>query len=197
MPGHTALSQWETFFFLIGSSGAALTGLQFVVIALVSDTQARTGTSEIAAFGTPTVVHFCVVLLVAAILSMPWPGLTGPSTAIGVCGVLGVVYALIIIRRARRTTNYKPVLEDWIWHTALPFIAYVVLAVAAISLPRFATASLFAIASSELLLLFIGIHNAWDTVTYIAVMLKQQPPTPPPPSGAEAPAVRTDAAKVS
>ena len=191
MPEHTALSQWETFFFLVGSSGAALTGLQFVVIALVSESQARTGTSELAAFGTPTVVHFCVVLLVAAILSMPWPGLSGPSAAVGICGVLGVVYALIVIRRARRTTNYKPVLEDWIWHTALPFIAYVTLATAGISLPRFATASLFAIASSELLLLFIGIHNAWDTVTYITVMLKQQPPAPQP-SGAEAPTVRTD-----
>jgi hypothetical protein len=197
MPEHTALSQWETFFFLIGSSGAALTGLQFVVIALVSDSQARTGSSEIAAYGTPTVVHFCVVLLVAAILSMPWPGLTGPSTAVGICGVLGVIYALIIMRRARRTPNYKPVLEDWIWHTALPFIAYVMLAVAAISLPRFTTASLFAIAASELLLLFIGIHNAWDTVTYVAIMLKQQPP-PPQPSGVGAPTVKTDdAAAVS
>ena len=186
MPAHTALSQWETFFFLIGSSGAALTGLQFVVMALVSDSQARTGTNEIAAFGTPTVVHFCVVLLVAAILSMPWPGLSGPSIAVGICGALGVAYALIIMRRARRTPNYKPVLEDWIWHTALPFVAYVVLAVAAVTLPRSATASLFAIAASELLLLFIGIHNAWDTVTYIAVVLRQQPPPspPPPPSGA-------------
>jgi hypothetical protein len=30
-------------------------------------------------------------------------------------------------------------------------------------------ASLFGIAITSFLLLFIGIHNAWDTVTYIAV----------------------------
>jgi hypothetical protein len=138
-----------------------------------------------------------VVLLVAAILSMPWPGLFGPSTAVGICGVLGVIYALIIMRRARRTPNYTPVLEDWIWHTALPFIAYVVLAVAAVTLPRAATASLFAIAASELLLLFIGIHNAWDTVTYITTVLRLQAP-PPQPGGAAAPTVKTDdAAAVS
>jgi hypothetical protein len=29
--------------------------------------------------------------------------------------------------------------------------------------------SLFAVAVSALLLLCIGIHNAWDTVTYVAV----------------------------
>ena len=37
-PAHALLSQWETFYFLVGSSGAALTGLMFVVITLVADT---------------------------------------------------------------------------------------------------------------------------------------------------------------
>jgi hypothetical protein len=39
----------------------------------------------------------------------------------------------------------------------------------AIALVRHTTAGLFAIAATSLLLLFVGIHNAWDTVTYIAV----------------------------
>jgi hypothetical protein len=169
MQAHNVLSQWGTFFFLVGSSGAALTGLQFVVIALVAETEARAGSREIAAYGTPTIVHFCAVLLIAAIVSAPWPRLQGAATALGICGAMGIVYALIIIRRARRTTNYKPVLEDWIWHTALPLTAYVVILVAAVTLPRQALPALFAIAGAALLLLFIGIHNAWDTVTYVAL----------------------------
>ncbi|HEY8176311.1 MAG TPA: hypothetical protein VIF32_11495 [Gemmatimonadaceae bacterium] len=187
MGAHNALSPWETFFFLIGSSGAALTGLQFVVIALVAETEARTGTQELAAFGTPNIVHFCAVLLVSAILSAPWPGLSGPATAVGICGVIGIVYAMIVVRRARRTTNYKPVLEDWIWHAALPLTAYVVLALAAVALPRNAASALFAIAGSVLLLLFIGIHNAWDTVTYLAVGMRQSetPPSGSPPGQAQ------------
>ena len=31
------------------------------------------------------------------------------------------------------------------------------------------TSALFVIAATALLLLFIGIHNAWDTVTYVAL----------------------------
>src|SRR2546426_6855544 len=53
-----SLAAWETFFFLIGSSAAALTGLQFVVIALIAESRRRATTREIQAFSTPTIVHF-------------------------------------------------------------------------------------------------------------------------------------------
>jgi hypothetical protein len=36
------------------------------------------------------------------------------------------------------------------------------------------TSALFAIAAIALLLLFLGIHNAWDSVTYIAVVHSRQ-----------------------
>ena len=79
---------------------------------------------------------------------------------------------MIIIRRSRRTTLYKPVLEDWIWHTVLPLVAYTVMVVSAAFL-AFSSIGLFGIASSALLLLFVGIHNAWDSATYIALTVKQ------------------------
>ena len=78
-------------------------------------------------------------------------------------------------------------MEDWIFHCVLPLFAYVLLcrfrrhAHAQTTCPRS-----FGIATFALLLLFIGIRNAWDTVTYVAVgMSQQQPPAekpPPPPS---------------
>ncbi|MGI9066776.1 MAG: hypothetical protein ACR2HX_10275 [Pyrinomonadaceae bacterium] len=37
---------------------------------------------------------------------------------------------------------------------------------------------LFVIGATALLLLFIGIHNAWDTVTYITVEQAQTPEEP-------------------
>jgi len=190
MVAHETLSLWESFYVIVGSSAAALTGLQFVVIALVAESEARTGTREIAAFGTPTVVHFCAVLLISAILSAPWPRLSGAATALGICGALGIGYVLIVTRRARRTTAYRPVLEDWIWHSVLPLRAYVVLVIAAATLPRHEVLALFAIAASALLLLFIGIHNAWDTVTYIAIAMKQSPSTENSPSPAQGDATR-------
>ena len=38
-----------------------------------------------------------------------------------------------------------------------------------IELTRFTTPALFAVAAMSLLLVFIGIHNAWDTVVYLTV----------------------------
>jgi hypothetical protein len=61
------------------------------------------------------------------------------------------------------------VLEDWIFHAVLPFGAYGVLFGAAVRLPRHAESALFLIAGAALVMLFIGIHNAWDAVTYLAV----------------------------
>jgi hypothetical protein len=37
------LVAWESFYVIVGSSGAALTGLQFIVIALIAESRARAG----------------------------------------------------------------------------------------------------------------------------------------------------------
>ena len=81
---------------------------------------------------------------------------------------------LIVIRHTRRQTAYVPVLEDWIWHVALPLVAYATLLVTAFVLQRSAATSLFVIGATALLLLFVGIHNAWDAVTYIALNLLRE-----------------------
>jgi hypothetical protein len=163
------LAAWESFYVIVGSSGAALTGLQFVVMALVADARKRSTTSEIDAFGTPTVVHFSAVLLIAAILSAPWQAVASAGLVLGACGLAGVIYAAIVIRRARRQRGYKPVLEDWIWHAALPCVAYAALLIAAAEIVRHTTGALFVIGAASMLLLLIGIHNSWDTVTFITL----------------------------
>jgi drug/metabolite transporter (DMT)-like permease len=132
---------------------------------------------EVSAFGTPNVVHFCAVLLVSAILSAPWHRLSSAGLGIGLTGALGFAYAMLVLRRARRQTGYRPVLEDWLWHGVLPLIAYATLLVAAVVLRRYPPESLFVIGAAALLLLFIGIHNAWDTVTFIAVEQRRGPST--------------------
>ena len=159
---------WETFYVIIGSSAGALTGLMFVVIALIADV--RSSARQIDAFGTPTVVHFSAVLLLSGILSAPWPAMSGARLALGAFGSAGVVYMFVVLSRARRQTGYKPVLEDWLFHTALPLVAYAAVVAAAVGLPWRPTFLLFVIGGAAVLLLFIGIHNAWDTVTYIVVL---------------------------
>jgi hypothetical protein len=163
------LAAWESFYVIVGSSSAALIGLQFVVIALLAETGTRSTTREIDAFATPTILHFAAALLVSAIVSAPWPTLSSAALALGMCGSVGTAYGGVIISRARRQTGFQMVLEDWIWHTVLPVLSYVALLSAAIALSRDTLIALFVIAAAALLLLFIGIHNAWDTVTFITL----------------------------
>ena len=164
------IAAWESFYVIVGSSGAALTGLQFVVIALTTEVRRRRSTAQFDAFGTPTIVHFCVALLISAILSAPWRELANAAVAIGLAGAFGLMYTTLVVRRVRRQTVYALVFEDWLFHTALPFLSYATLLSAALTLVHHTDDALFGIASASILLLFIGIHNAWDSVTYIAAM---------------------------
>jgi len=100
------------------------------------------------------------------------------AAALAVCGVWGVTYTLIVVRRARRQSTYRPVFEDWLWHTVLPLAAYTALLLAALVLPANVEGSLFVVAGTVLSLVLIGIHNSWDTVTYLA--LSQQEPQDKP-----------------
>ena len=69
----TALSGWENFYVIVGSSAGALIGLQFVVITLIADIPIGDGAEQAGhAFATPTIVHFGAVLLLASVLSAPW-----------------------------------------------------------------------------------------------------------------------------
>ena len=113
-------------------------------------------------------VHFCSALLVSAILSAPWPDLEAVHIPLVLTAAAGLVYMVVIIRRARARGQYQPVLEDWIWHTMLPFTAYAAICGAALKLQNHPTGALFLIGGATLLLVFIGIHNAWDTVVWIA-----------------------------
>src|SRR2546422_6513449 len=85
----TPFSAWESFYVIIGSSAAALTGLQFVVVVLGAE--ARSLGPEVGAFGTPTVVHFCAVLLMSAILSVPFRTVSHAGLALSAVGVAGGV----------------------------------------------------------------------------------------------------------
>jgi len=161
------LEAWASFYVIVGSSAGALTGLQFVVMTLISSQPSRNRGETISAFGTPTVVHFCAALLIASILSVPWGSLRSAGIAVAGCGAVGVLYSAIVMRRALRQNEYEPVFEDWLWHTFLPTLSYAALLLEGLVLSRSFADALFGIGAAALLLVFVGIHNAWDTVTYV------------------------------
>jgi hypothetical protein len=169
----TPLEGWQNFYIIVGSSAAALTGLMFVVITLTAENREQDVTGGLDAFVSPTVLHFCAVLLVAAILTTPGHTTGSLAFSLGVCGIAGITYTsrvIIRMRRVMRTSKtYIPVTEDWVWHCLLPLVAYVCLLGAAAVVSVSAAAALYSVALGALLLLYIGIHNAWDTATWMAV----------------------------
>ena len=165
------LATWQNFYILVGAAAATLTGLMFVVIALIVQLRVQVSSprSGISVFSTPNVFHFGAALLVAAMLSAPWQALWPAGLLLGLLGLAGATYILIVLWLARhRLGEYQLVLSDWLWYTVLPLVSYSALVVAAIVLPSQPAPAMFIIASATMLLLFIGIHNAWDVVTYTA-----------------------------
>jgi hypothetical protein len=163
------LSAWESFYVIVGSSGAALIGVQFVVITLIAGMRRRAEAGSISAFATPTVVHLTGAFLISAIMSAPWTSLFPTSVALAMCGLGGLAYAAIVIHRARRQTDYRPVWEDWLWYATLPCSVYAALTLAALFLRTTTQLPMFVIGAAALGLLLIGIHNAWDSVTHLVV----------------------------
>jgi hypothetical protein len=162
------LSEWQNFYVIVGSAAGALTGLQFVVITLIAQARAARSMREIRAFGTPTVVHFCTALLLSALMTAPWRTLEIFAACLAAGGISGIVYFARVLWHAR-ASEYSPDVEDWFWYVAFPFAAHACLLITAAlffwKLPYAAAV----LAANSVFFILLGVHNAWDTVTYIAV----------------------------
>jgi hypothetical protein len=68
--------------------------------------------------------------------------------------------------------------EDWLWHAILPTLAYGALLGMAFLIWRRADQSLYGVAAISMLLLYIGIHNAWDVAVSVSLRKQQDSPSP-------------------
>jgi len=108
------------------------------------------------------------------VLRAPWASITPVAALWGLLGVAGTAYSVIVGRRVRLQTVYRPVLEDWSFHVLLPLAAYAMLALCAFAALFHSRGALFGVGAASLLLLFSGIHNAWDTVAYYVFAMKSE-----------------------
>ncbi len=168
----SALEGWDNFYVILGSAAAALLGLTFVVIALISERRANP--AGLAGYITPTVVHFGTVLGLSCFASVPHQNVLGLSLGFGSTATGLLLYTGAIVASMRRfAQQYVPVLEDWVWHVILPAIVYGVLLAMAFFLWRDPRESMYGIASALLLLLFVGIHNSWDVAVSVTAQNKK------------------------
>ena len=167
------LQAWHEFYFLLGTSAAALTGLMFVVVSINPDTIANRAQAGLRAFVTPTMVFFTTVLVVSALLLVPELAARSMAVLLAVSGIAGLAY--LVWARGHYHWSHgigqqPPTLdrEDWIFYIGLPFASYVLLVAAAIGIWLRAGFGAPLLALTTMLLLIVGIHNAWDLVIWLA-----------------------------
>ena len=111
---------------------------------------------------------------------MPRQSVLSVSWGCGAAGAAGIVYAGVIGAGIRRiATAYVPAREDWVWNMILPAAAYGCLFAVAFLIWRRPVARTYGIAASLVLLMFVGIHNAWDIAVW-NILRKQDEPRPNP-----------------
>jgi hypothetical protein len=163
------LTEWNTFYVLVGSAATGLTGLTFVVISLAAE---RRGASEVGmhTFVTPTIVHFAAVLALAAYVSAPDQNVISLSWGLGVGGLVGLVYVGSVAAAMRGVRAlYVPVREDWVWNAFLPALGYATLLAMAPLCRHELAYGLYGVGAVSIVLLFIGIHNAWDVAVWNSI----------------------------
>jgi hypothetical protein len=179
----SVLGEWDSFYIIVGPAAGALIGLQFVVMTLMADRPSPVVVEAGRVFATPTVVHFGACLMIAAMVRVPWPEPILATSACGAAGVAGLAYMCLLVLRMRRQNAYRMDSEDRIFHVILPFTAYAVLVASAVLAVSHLEAALFGVALASLILLFDGIHNAWDAVAFQVYVLGPNDGQIPPEKG--------------
>jgi len=162
------LERWESFYVIVGAAAGALIGLQFVVMTLIAENPPKRVSEANPVFATPTIVHFCLCFLVSALMSVPWASAAEAAWSWGLTGLFGFIYTLTVAARMRKQQAYMADAEDWLFHTVLPLAAYLFLGLSASYAGSEEHGALLAVAAASLALLFIGIHNSWDSIVYVS-----------------------------
>jgi hypothetical protein len=161
------LETWHEFYLLVGTAGVTLTGLLFVVVSLGPRVVADHQATGVRAFISPNAVYFTTALVVSALLMVP----SLPAMAIGALLCLGAVASLVYLAYTKvhqRWRHNKLPFLDWIWFVGLPIAGYVLLLLSGIGFLSQAALSMHGVAIGLILLLVIGIRNAWDLVIWIS-----------------------------
>jgi hypothetical protein len=173
------LAGWANFYVIVGSSAGALIGLQFVVIALVSSTRTQPVSPAVRAFASPTIVYFSSVLLTGGLLSIPHHTRTSLGSVLVTLGAIGLAYVVRVGTHMTKQVQYVPDRGDWTWFVFLPAASYVCSFIAGTMVWGAPGAALVVAGASAMLLLLVGVHNAWDSAVWMIVNPQNPPATPP------------------
>lgn len=160
---------WGEYFFMIGSSAAALIGLMFVVVTLTAGRDRQQTERGKHLYTSPIVWHLAVVLLLsgAAIAPTMHPKLFGIASAgLALLGIAMAIRSTVGIARFQ-ITGPDSTFDMW-WYGIIPGVAYLGLGAAAAVVLGGSSWSASAVAAALMALLLVSIHAEWDLVTFLA-----------------------------
>jgi hypothetical protein len=168
---------WSEYFFMIGSSAAALIGLMFIVVTLTAGRDRKEVEQGKHLYTSPIVWHLAAVLVLsgAAITPIITPKWFG--AAAGGAALLGMAIGLRSVFGIRRFAGAPDSQGfDMLWYGGAPATVYLGMMVAAVAIFSGRSWGLAAIAADLMALLLVSIHAEWDLVTFLA------PAAPAPPA---------------
>jgi hypothetical protein len=164
------MNSWSNFYFLCGSSAAALTGLMFIAVTFGSRLITVDKLPHVDMFLSPICYHFIQVFLLCAVAIAPTvgPKFLGVVIAFTALWRLGQLPRFYHLMKTASQESHDIERSDWLLGLYLPGAVYALLIAAGLSY-WFETAdapNLFA--TSLICLLMIGVRGAWETLIWIA-----------------------------
>jgi hypothetical protein len=160
---------WDNFFLTMGPAAGSLIGLLFVVVTLTAGRDRDSTLRGAALYLTPTVFHFGMVLAISAVAMAPGLSASWTALVVGAVALYGVGYtAIVCVRLWKADGKIKPHWSDvWMYGVTPPVVYVLMVGAAALEFvqPRVAP---YAVAVLLMAMLFMGIRNAWDLVTWMA-----------------------------
>ena len=176
------LQSWQNFYLLLGGASATLVGLMFVALSLGSGwwTEADRPilTPSFNAFLSPTLIHFVYVLVTALVVLVPTlsESVLGGLLVLTGIGSLGhIVRNLPFVHARYRARSLDR--SDLFWYSFMPSIPYILYLDAGTGLLRTTPHrhAFDALATASVLLIVIGVRNAWDLVVFMAMQRLRTP----------------------
>ena len=160
------MEAWHEFYTFAGTAAATLMGLLFVVMSLGQRLLASDeGVRATRGFFTPIVVFFATVIVTAMLMLIPHTTAPALGALLAVVAIVGLLYMIgSDVHRTWRTSELG--IDDLLWYVVLPYVSYLIIGASAIGIWERAPFGPYGMSAAMLLLLLIGIRNAWDLVVY-------------------------------
>ena len=173
------LHEWHDFYVLLGTASATLVGLMFLAATIGATVFGETNRAALAAFITPTVIHFAAVMFACLVMTVPTHSWHSLGIVLAAGGLAGTIHSVRLLVHLIIRHRYNVDLVDRAFYVLIPLVAYLVALAAAALLFRQSMIGADLMAAALLILLLAGLRNAWDMMTWIMI---KTPGGPPPPT---------------